>query len=334
MARLRLAPLFFAAVMPIACAKSGSEHTYLQAADLESSPGFSRDAIVDTPSLTDPLGIDATAIQRLFGRTPYNRPSFLGTYQSNGLRASDAIVKSAIAHKLNPLLFLVRAEMEQGLLGEQFYPSPPSRVEYAFGCGCNGIDKCDAAFAGFDVQVECVARALRKNLDDIAANGVTEGGWGPGVTSTTIDGVKITPRDEATAALYQYTPKVGLGKSGNWLFWNIWQLYAIALQYAGPIGPTGGAFVGDPCRADPNCGFPGGICATNFPGGLCTASCTGDCTMLGGGPDAFCASFQQAGYCLPVCNPTVMASCRDGYSCKKVLKFGSTTESQNVCVVN
>ena len=330
----RLALLILAAAMPIACAKSGSEHTYLQAQDLDGQPGFARDAIVDTPSFTDASGIDGASIQRFFGRTPYNRPSFLATYQSNGLRASDAIVRSAIAHGINPLVFLVRAEMEQGLLGEQFYPDPPSRVEYAFGCGCNGIDKCDPKLAGFDVQVECLARALRKNLDDIATNGATEGGWAPGVTSVTVDGVKVTPRDEATAALYQYTPKVGLGSSGNWLFWNIWQLYAIALQYAGPIGPAGGSFVGDPCKADPSCSYPGGICATNYPGGLCTASCTGDCSMLGTGPQAFCASFQQAGYCLPVCNPSVAASCRDGYSCKKVLRFGSTTESQDVCVAN
>src|SRR5258706_5613827 len=150
------------AVVLVACAKAASEHTYLQAEDLASGPGFDKNSIVETPAFVDALAFDAAQLQRFFGRTPYNRSSFLSTYQSNGLRASDAIVRAAQTYQLNPLVFLVRAEMDQGLLGEQFYPSPPSRVEYAFGCGCDGKGKCDPKLAGFDVQVECLARQLRK----------------------------------------------------------------------------------------------------------------------------------------------------------------------------
>lgn len=321
------------AVVP-ACAKSGTEPTFLQAEDLVAGQGFNRNEILDTPSFTDAHALDAAQINQFFARTPYSRASFLATYQSNGVRAADAIVRAATAHGINPIVILVRAEMEQGLLGEQFYPSPPSRVEYAFGCGCDGRGHCDPAFAGFDVQSDCLARALRKSLDQITANGATEGGWAPGAQSTTVDGSKVVPADEATAALYQYTPKVGLGASGNWLFWNIWQIYAIALQYIGPIGQPTGAFVGDPCASDLACSYAGGVCATNYPGGLCTAPCTTDCPALDGRAATFCASFQQAGYCLAVCNPSVPASCRDGYSCKKVQRFMSTTESQFVCVAN
>jgi hypothetical protein len=213
------------------CAKSTSEHTFLQAEDLQTADGvqFDPNEIVDVGSFTDAITLDATSVQRFLAHTPYNRPSFLETYQSSGVRASDAILAAAQKYKLNPLVFLVRAEMDQGLIGEQFYPQPPTRVEYAFGCGCPGVGACEPRLAGFDVQVDCLARQLRASLDAIAANGATAGGWAPNKTSTTIDGVNVTPADASTAALYQYTPKVSKGSSGNWLFWNVWQNYAAAM---------------------------------------------------------------------------------------------------------
>jgi hypothetical protein len=340
-ARLRF-PLFFAllalvacACLAAACAKPGTEHTYLQADDLQGgATNFDHNEILDTPSFTDARGVDATQLQRFLAHTPYKRPSFLATYQSNGVRAVDSVMVAAAKYGINPLVFLVRAEVDQGLVGEQFYPQPPSRVEYVFGCGCPGVGACDPRLAGFDVQVDCLGRALRRSLDAIATDAVTEGGFGPGVESTTLDGVKVTPHDEATAALYQYTPKVGFGSSGNWLFWHIWQNYALGADYVGPIGPSGQtSWIGDACKTDPTCGYAGGICATNYPGGLCTAPCTTDCPADTSRVPTFCASFQQAGYCLAVCNPSVAASCRDGYTCKKVQRFGNANESQNVCVV-
>jgi hypothetical protein len=150
---------------------------------------------------------------------------------------------------------------------------------------------------------------------------------------TTLGGKRVTPADASTAAIYQYVPSVAVGASGGtWLFWNLWNKYAAALKYAGAGGvvtPT--ATIGDSCTASGNCGYDGGICATNYPGGLCTAACTGECPTVGTGPAAFCADFQtQGGYCLPVCNPSASA-CRTGYSCEQVAQFGNATVGQNVC---
>jgi hypothetical protein len=323
------------AVALASCAKSGGEPTFLQEQDVQSSPGFDKNEIVDTAAFIDAIALDAAAIQNFFAHTPYNRPSFLASYQSNGVRASEAIARSATGQRINPIVFIVRAEMEQGLVGEQFYPSQASRVEYAFGCGCDGKGNCDPLLAGFDAQVDCLARALRKSLDAIAANGATEGGWAPGVQKATVDGQRVTPRDEATAALYQYTPKVGQGTGGNWLFWNVWQLYTNALAYYGPVGaPMNGGLVGDACTSNATCNFADAICATNYPGGLCTAPCTTTCPASEGMGGSFCASFQQAGYCLAVCDPMVPTSCRAGYGCKQAQQFGSRTASAYVCVAN
>ena len=334
---LALGLLGCAAGASSACSKKAAESTFLQATDLAKADAtlpFDPNEVVDSGSFTDTLTFDAVAIQSFLAKTPYKRASFLETYQSNGIPAADAILRAATLYRINPLVLMVRAQVDQGLIGAQFYPFPPSRVEYVFGCGCPGGGlKCDPALAGFDRQVDCLARKLRTSLDEIAGSQQTAGNWGPGKPSLTLDDVKVTPKDDATAALYQYSPIVGLDTGGNWLVWNVWQNYTTFLEYSGPVGPIGGtgAWTGDPCTADAVCAAPGAFCAKNFPNGMCTVQCTKTCPTDTGRPDSFCADFGMlGGYCLPVCNLGVAASCREGYVCKPVFQFGAppmTTQS-------
>lgn len=310
----------------------------LKEADLKAVAGveakFDRNAIVDSASLKDVDGIDAAVIQRLFRRTPYDRPSFLETYQSNGVRASDAVARAARTYRINPLFFLVKAQIAQGLLGESNYPFPPERVEYVFRCGCQYAGSCAPLLAGFDKQVDCLGRQLRASLDAIARDGLTASSWGPDKTSTTLDGLKVTPASDATAALYDLNPYVLEGKAGgNWLFWNVWNLYASKTDYAGPIGGApGGAWIGEACDADGTCGFPNATCATNYPQGLCTTSCEGDCPQEPDKPLTFCADFKtQGGFCFAICNPGAPA-CRTGYKCQLLAKFGGKAgDARHVC---
>ncbi len=322
------------------CARQATERTVLQTDDLVGSQAtFDRNGIVDLASFTDWQSITGAQVQQFLERTPYNRGSFLGTYQSNGIRAADAILRTAARYKLNPLVFLARAEMAQGLVGEEFYPAPPSRVEYVFGCGCvsgqgGASGACNPALAGFDTQVDCLGRALRTSLDDITSSGATAGQWAPGQARLTLDNLSVTPADASTAALYQYTPVVAFQSAGgNWLFWNLWQKYALAVGYfGGGSVATGSAFIGDACKVDATCAYAGGICTASYPGGLCTAACTGDCIVDPAHGPTFCADFQaQGGYCLAVCNPDAPA-CRTGYACKKVAKLGDSAASANVCL--
>ena len=325
------------------CAKASPEVTVLQSEDLSTvpdGPKFDPNEIVDLGSFTDAFGLDATQVQNFLVHSPYKRPSFLETYQSNGIRAVDAIVKVAQKYRLNPLVFLVRLEMAEGLVGEQFYPFPPARVEYVFNCGCSGPSTCAPALAGLDKQLDCLGRSLRTSLDEITAGGQTSGSWGPGKEQRTVDGKKVTPADASTAALYQYTPVVGSGKTGNWLFWNIWQNYATALDYQAPSGGGGGptAWVGDACTADPLCDYAGGICLQDAraPGGMCSADCTAqDCPNDPDHPTTFCANFASGGsaqgICLLVCNPAAPA-CRAGYTCvPSVQKFNDPSKTEAVC---
>ena len=223
-----------------ACSKSSGDASVLQPADLAANGApFDPNEIVDLGSFTDSDAFAAPDVAAFLSHTPYGGASFLATYDSNGIAADDAVVTAAAKYTLNPLVFLVRAEMDQGLIAASTYPSDPARVEYVFGCGCDGEGSCDPDYAGFDVQVDCFGAALRDDLDDIMANGQTPGGWAPMVATVTIDGVTVSPDDASTAALYQYTPVVAVGQAGgSWLFWNIWQIYAGALGYAGPTDVT------------------------------------------------------------------------------------------------
>lgn len=322
-------------VVAIAACSSDPETGVLQAADTSKPEGeippFDRNTIVDSASFLDVETIDVSAIQRFLSKTPYSRPSFLETYQSNGVRASDAILKSARQYGINPIVFLVFAEATQGLVGERNYPFPPERVEYVFGCGCLQADNCLPNLAGFDRQVDCLGHALRTAIDDMKISETTASGWGPDHTSTTLDGVKVTPTNEVTAALYDRTPRVNEGQAGGtWIFWNIWNLYTPKLEYSGPVGSVAGRWIGEPCAVAEVCGgVKDAICATNYPDGLCTVACTGQCPSDPSKPETFCAKFPDGGYCFPVCNLAAPA-CRKGYTCKRVAGLGSG-DSKPVC---
>jgi hypothetical protein len=311
--------------------KSSAGMGVLQAADFgagEAGAKFDPNNVIDDGAFTDIESINATKVQKFLHRGPYDHPSFLETYQSNGVRASDAIASSALNYRINPLVFLVFAEMMQGLIGELNYPFPPERVEYVFRCGCLQTGNCLENLAGFDRQVDCLGRQLRAALDEIKSSHTqrTVSGWGPKVATTSMDDISVTPANQSTAALYDQIPRVNQdGAGGTWLFWNIWQLYAPKLDYAGPVGSIDGRWIGEPCAVDSACGFDNAVCATNYPQGLCTASCTGDCPSDPAKPQAYCAKFKQNGFCFAVCNPAA-PNCRPGYRCDHVagMKDGDT----------
>jgi len=298
---------------------------------------FDRNDVISTAAFTDIESSELTVqkIQELLAKTPYNRPSFLETYQSNGVRASDAILSAARLYRINPLVFLVFAQITQGLVGERVYPFPPERIEYVFQCGCFQAQVCRPDRAGFDRQLDCLGRQLRQSLDEIKSpERKTTSGWGPEVPSTTLDGEKVTPANDATAALYARLPRIDEGGSGGtYVFWTVFRLYATKLGYSGPASSADGRWIGEPCAVASQCGLENAICATNFPGGICTVECTGECPEERSKPQAFCAKFRDKGFCFPFCNPSAKA-CRDGYDCSRVKLFGApeSDAGQFLCI--
>lgn len=302
----------------------------LDTTPFESEKPFDRNAVVDTAAFTDIETIDRVKIQKFFHRTPYGRLSFLETYQSNGVRAADAVANIAHEYRINPLVFLVFAEATQGLIAELTYPFPVDRVEYVFRCGCLGQTTCLPKLAGFDRQLDCLGRSLRVAIDSARDKRETPSGWATGKSRTSVDGVEVVPANEATAALYDRLSRVNEGKEGGtWLFWNLWNLYAKELEYTGPVGAIDGRWIGEACAVDEACGIKGGSCATDYPGGLCTVACTGKCPTAPSKSEGFCAKFRDGGFCLQICNPAA-PSCRARYQCVRVSGF-TEGEAESVC---
>jgi hypothetical protein len=343
MSRWRGLPLYLlvAATTTIASCKDVPPPTVLQPQDVappsegETANPFDPNTILDDGSFvdTDSPEVQPDKIQGFLAKTPYSHSSFLETYQSNGVRASDAIIAAARQYRINPLVFLVFTEITEGLIGARTYRFPPERVEYIFRCGCYGPDQCLPELAGYDRQVACLGQALRGALDDITVNNQTASGWGPQKPSTTLDHKAITPATNATAAIYDRIPRVNQGHdSGTWSFWMVWQLYSTTLGYSGARTSSDGKWIGEACTANAVCSaVANGICADHYPGGLCTVQCTDKCPTDPNKAATFCTKFPDGGYCLPKCNPNA-AACREGYHCTKVA--GAAGDSDYVCAPN
>jgi uncharacterized membrane protein YgcG len=200
---------------------------------------FDRHDVLDTASMVDADAMTVAEVQAFLDNNPYGWTSVLASHVSNGHSAAQAFVDAGQANGINPLVLLTRVQMEQSLIGKT--SAPLSTLKKAMGCGCPDNKPCQAQYKGFDKQVDCAASKLRSYLDDMDGGGTTIAGWGVGISKTTLDSYSVTPVNEATAALYTYTPWVSAAKAHA----KIWALYAAHVGYTGPSGGgTGGGGTG------------------------------------------------------------------------------------------
>jgi hypothetical protein len=135
--------------------------------------------------------------------------------------AVDVIWRVANAYKMNPKYLLALLQKEQSLV-EAVNPTE-RQLDWAMGYGvCDSCSKDDPdiqEFKGFANQVEWASRQHReKYLMQLLTIGKTIAGKGMGVTMD-VDGITVTPQNNATAMLYSYTPHI----HGNLNLWKIWQ---------------------------------------------------------------------------------------------------------------
>src|SRR2546423_637920 len=108
---------FFVVTALASSCKSKSSSGVLRDEDTQKPEGvdtaFDRNTILDNASFADVEGLDVVVVRKFLHKTPYDSTSFLETYQSNGVQAADAIARSARTYRINPLVFLVFAEMMQ-----------------------------------------------------------------------------------------------------------------------------------------------------------------------------------------------------------------------------
>jgi hypothetical protein len=204
---------------------------------------FNPNRIIATTDMTNAQGFDTGQILTFLRRQ--------GGYLAGDPQYAEAISKAAANNGIAPQFLLAHIQKESSLIDD---PSPSQhRIDYALGYGCADNGSCDPATRGFTTQVRLAAQAFRGYLDSLRTRGTTISGWRVGSPKRTgaardrsnpadsgweaINGkpVYVTPQNEATAALYTYTPWVGghtqvtngveRSIGGNALFWNIWNRY-------------------------------------------------------------------------------------------------------------
>lgn len=260
---------------------------------------FDKNDVLDDASLLDDGAMTVGDVQAFLDKTPWGTRSVLARYSEDGASAAKILHAASQKYGVNPLLLLVRVQMEQGLVSKT--TAPQSVIDIAFGCGCPHSPVCSDKYMGFANQAECAAGTLRRSVDRVTGGSTTVSGWSRGKAKASEDGVMVTPKNAATAALYTYTPWVGeagggkTGVGGASLHFKVWTRFAGAVGYgewAAPNAPQSADAGADAARqGETPRGGDGGTenaCTCNNPNfpvcdsaGNCVA-CTKD-SHCGGG---------------------------------------------------
>ena len=133
----------------------------------------------------------------------------LKDYSENGVSAAQIIYNIAQQYKINPQVFIVLLQKEQGLVTDTW----PLSTQYktATGYGCPDTAACDAQYYGFTNQVTWSAKMFRAIMDAVPQNqwytpyivGDNYIRWNP---NSSFVGTNVTIPNRATQALSNYTP--------------------------------------------------------------------------------------------------------------------------------
>lgn len=184
--------------------------------------GFNPNAILSDDDLFSLDSWSAERIQR-FLESKNSGLARLSLKDIDGVarRPADILWRVAGSYRLNPQYLLVLLQKEQSLVED---PSPSQKqldwaTGYAVCDSCSMDDPRIQDFKGFANQVEYAAKQHRERyLFQMLIKGSTIAGHAPGKSSV-IDGLVVTPANQATAMLYSYTPHI----HGNQNVWRIWR---------------------------------------------------------------------------------------------------------------
>jgi hypothetical protein len=190
-------------------------------AQVQLDPGFNPDLVLSDSDIFDANGFPYDRMVRFLK----SKGTLADTSQldiDGELKPIPQIIwRVSQAYKINPKYLVALIQKEQSLV-EDTSPSQ-KQLDWAAGYGvCDSCSKDDPAiqdFKGFASQLEWAAKQHReKYLIQLLTRGITIGGQGAGKT-VTIDGMSVTPINQATAMLYSYTPHL----KGNLNLWRIWK---------------------------------------------------------------------------------------------------------------
>ncbi|MDD2807772.1 MAG: hypothetical protein PHW95_04615 [Patescibacteria group bacterium] len=135
----------------------------------------------------------------------------LPDYEGNDKTAAEIIWNASQESRISPKLLLATLQKEQSLVTSPIPTQNQLNKAMGYRCPDNGV--CNPKAFGFGKQVDAAAWQFRQYF-----NNPSDWYFRPNQTYN-IDGFTISPANQATASLYNYTPH----ESGNRHFWQIWQ---------------------------------------------------------------------------------------------------------------
>lgn len=190
-------------------------------AQVELDPGFNPNLILSDNDIFDANGFPKDRMVRFLESKGTLATTKQPDIDGISKPVPDIIWRVSQSYKINPKYLIALIQKEQSLV-EDDSPSQ-KQFDWAAGYGvCDSCSKDDPAiqnFKGFAAQLEWAAKQHReKYLIQLLTRGTTIGGQGNG-KAVVIDGIDVTPQNNATAMLYSYTPHI----HGNLNLWRIWQ---------------------------------------------------------------------------------------------------------------
>lgn len=192
---------------------------------------FDPNNIITDAELRDKDSLSQSAIGVFLNREGSALRNYAQNVNGTNKTASEIIWEVSQAYNISPKFLLTTLEKEKGLI--QKSTATDKDLDWAMGYSCFS-SKCNDKYKGFLNQVE--SAAITQNIYYEKASSFQ---FQPNISATTKDGYAITPRNQATANLYIYTPYIGyapdygytniektVGRFGaNHLFWQIWTRY-------------------------------------------------------------------------------------------------------------
>ncbi len=179
---------------------------------------FNPNKIISDGEFFDTNALDTSAIQSFLEQKGSSLASMtFPDIDGQIKRASDIIENAAIQYHINPKVLLVLLQKEQSLIENP----TPRQYNYDWATGYAVCDSCSPTdpkiqkYKGFANQVESAAYQkvyYTTNPDKFS--------YRIG-SPADIDGQLVIPENNATAALYNYTPHL----HGNENFWKLWTRY-------------------------------------------------------------------------------------------------------------
>ncbi len=189
---------------------------------------FDPNDILTDQELFDGNALSITAIQRFLD----SKNSVLKDYveKVNGVPklVSEMIYEIGKNSGISQKFLLAKLQHEQGLIEKR--TATENALNWSTGYSCFN-NRCNEKYKGMYAQLDAAATVQKIYAERAKSSGYF--GFEIGRTSKTSDGKMVTPKNQATANLYIYTPYQGgyTGVGGNFWFWRVWNQYFTERDY-------------------------------------------------------------------------------------------------------